>query len=224
MNKIWRRPFRWTYTNAAIAIILINVAVFIIKSAAGSMVFDFGSGAGRVRVSLANLLALNPILVSKYKMYWQFVTYMFSHASITHILFNMLALFIFGRPLEYRMGTREFVLYYMVTGTLAGVLSFALYMLTGTYHVSLLGASGAIFAVQLAYAAFFPTSVIYIWGIIPLRAPVMVIAFTAIELFSGLSGMGGNTAHFTHLFGFLAGFLYSLVRWGENPIRMMFRR
>jgi membrane associated rhomboid family serine protease len=226
MNRIWRRPFRWTYTNAAITLIGINVVVFILKFAAGSMIFEFGAagdGMGRVRVSLANLLALNPILVSKYKMYWQFVTYMFSHAGITHILFNMLALFIFGRQLEYRMGSREFILYYMVTGTLAGVLSFALYMLTGAYNVSLLGASGAIFAVQLAYAAFFPDAVIYIWGIIPLRAPVMVIVFTALELFSGLSGIG-NTAHFTHLFGFVAGFFYSLVRWGENPIRMMFGR
>jgi membrane associated rhomboid family serine protease len=97
-------------------------------------------------------------------------------------------------------------------------------MMTGAMNVSLLGASGAIFAVQLAYAAFFPDNVIYIWGLLPLRAPVMVLVFTAIELFSGITGINNGTAHFTHLFGFIAGFFFFIIRWGENPFRLMFGR
>jgi membrane associated rhomboid family serine protease len=85
----------------------------------------------------------------------------------------------------------------------------------------LLGASGAIFAVQLAYAAFFPDSILYIWGILPLRAPVMVMIFTGIELFSMVLGVSNGVAHLTHLAGFGFGWIYFLARFRANPLRMM---
>jgi len=170
-------------------------------------------------------MALNPAAIIYYKWYWQFLTYMFAHDpnGIAHILFNMIALFVFGNQLERYMGSKEFLLYYLVTGVLAGALSFGAFVLTGT-NVALLGASGAIFAVQLAYAAFFPNNVLYIWGLLPLRAPILVLGFTAIELFSVLFGTNNGVAHLTHLFGFGTGALYSLIRWGANPFKMMFRR
>jgi membrane associated rhomboid family serine protease len=219
MNLL-RKPFRWTYSNAVIYLIIINVIVYVFQTFGRGITFQVAD----LRIGINNLLAMNPVLVLRYNMYWQFVTYMFAHGGFTHILFNMLALFIFGRQFEYRIGSKEFVLYYMVSGIAAGILSFVLFVFTGGTYISLLGASGAIFAVQLAYAAFFPDSVIYIWGILPLRAPVMVLVFTAIELFSGLSGFNSGTAHFTHLFGFLSGFLFFIIRWGQNPFRLMFGR
>ena len=156
---------------------------------------------------------------------WQFVTYMFVHDpnSITHLLFNMLALFIFGRHVERQMGSMEFLLYYFLTGILAGVFSFVVYIFTGNYLIVLMGASGAIFAVQLAYAAFFPDSIVYIWGILPLKAPVMVLGFTALELFSLVTGFNGTVAHATHLAGFGFGWLYFIIRFGINPWRAMRR-
>jgi membrane associated rhomboid family serine protease len=166
-----------------------------------------------------------PILVLARGWIWQFVTYMFVHDpnSITHLLFNMLALFIFGRHVERQMGSLEFLLFYLLTGVLAGVFSFAAYVFTGNYLIFLMGASGAIFAVQLAFAAFFPDSIIYLWGIIPLRAPVMVLGFTALEVFSLLTGFNGSVAHATHLAGFGFGWLYFIVRFGINPWRAMRR-
>jgi membrane associated rhomboid family serine protease len=169
-------------------------------------------------------VAMNPVLVIRYRMFWQFVTYMFAHGGISHLVFNMLALFIFGTQVERRMGSREFLLYYMSTGILAGVFSFLVYLLTGSYQVFLLGASGAIFAVQLAYAVFFPDSVVYIWGILPLRAPIMVLGFTAVELFSQVFGRGSGVAHLTHLAGFGFGWLYFLARFGANPWKHLMRR
>jgi membrane associated rhomboid family serine protease len=218
--NILRKPFRWTDGNATLYLIGVNIAVFVLQNAAGNIVFALPGG----RASLIQLLALNPVMVARFGMYWQFVTYMFAHGGISHILFNMLALFIFGRTLERHIGSREFLLYYLATGAAAGLLSFAFYMLSGAYYVSLIGASGALFAVQLAYAAFFPQNIIYIWGLLPLRAPVMVLVFTAIELFSGVFGVNSGVAHFTHLFGFASGALYFLVRWGANPFKMMFSR
>ena len=151
---------------------------------------------------------------------WQVVTYMFVHAprSFTHILFNMLGLFIFGIQVERRMGSKEFLLYYFVTGTLAGIVSFFVYYFTNTPAI-LLGASGAVFAVELAFAAFFPDAIIYIWGIIPIRAPIMVLGFTALELFFSFTGIQSGVAHLTHLSGFAAGWLYFLVRFQINPWR-----
>jgi membrane associated rhomboid family serine protease len=119
------------------------------------------------------------------------------------------------------MGSREFLLYYILTGTLAGIFSFVFYCLTGKYVIALVGASGALFAVQLAFAVFFPSSIIYIWGIIPLRAPVMVLGFTALELFFSLTGGRGNVAHLTHLAGFVFGWLYFVIRFGISPWRQL---
>jgi membrane associated rhomboid family serine protease len=140
--------------------------------------------------------------------------------SFRHIIFNMLGLLIFGIYVEKQMGSREFLLYYMLTGTLAGVFSFVAYSFNSP-TVPLIGASGALFAVELAYAVFFPNSLIYIWGILPLRAPVMVLGFTALELFFSLTGVRSNVAHLTHLAGFAFGWIYFLVRFGVNPWRRL---
>jgi membrane associated rhomboid family serine protease len=167
--------------------------------------------------------SMNPALVLGRGWIWQFVTYMFVHdpRSIGHLVFNMLALFIFGRQVENQMGTREFLLYYFLTGILAGVFSFLVYWYTGYWRTYLMGASGAIFAVELAFAVFFPRSVIYLWGILPLQAPVMVLGFAVLGLVLMVTGMGGNVAHVTHLAGFAFGWIYFVVRFGINPWRAM---
>jgi membrane associated rhomboid family serine protease len=157
---------------------------------------------------------------------WTFVTYMFVHdpSGFGHILFNMFGLFIFGMHVERQIGSLEFLLYYFVTGALAGVLSFGVYYFTGNYYVALMGASGALFAVELAYAVLFPDSIIYIWGILPLRAPVMVLGYTALELFFQLTGGRGNVAHLTHLAGFAFGWFYFVIRFGVSPWRRLLGR
>jgi len=183
-----------------------------------------GQQIDRIILTISDVLSMIPQAVLKNGAIWTFVTYMFMHGSYTHILFNMLGLFIFGIHVERQMGSKEFLLYYFVTGSLAGVLSFAVYCFTGTFIVSLVGASGALYAVQLAYAVFFPNSVVYIWGIIPLRAPIMVLGFTALSLFFVITGGGGKVAHLTHLAGFAFGWIYFMVRFGVSPLRRLLGR
>jgi membrane associated rhomboid family serine protease len=183
----------------------VNVAIFMLQN---------------LVPALGRLLAMTPILVL-HGFFWQFLTYMFAHAGFSHILFNMLALFVFGVQTERYMGSKEFLVYYLVTGVLAGFFSFVVFLFTGAARVPLLGASGAIFAVQLAFAAFFPDSLLYFWGILPLRAPLVVLGFTAIELVSMVFGVANGVAHMTHLAGFGFGWLYFLVRFNANPLRMM---
>ncbi|MDR2793553.1 MAG: rhomboid family intramembrane serine protease [Treponema sp.] len=198
-----QRTFRYSYHNAVLYLVGINVLVFALQN---------------VSPMLTYYLALIPGAILSGWM-WQFVTYMFTHGGVTHILFNMLALFIFGTQVERQIGTKEFLAYYFATGILAGVFSFAVYFFTGT-NVILLGASGAVFAVQLAYAALFPRSIMYVWGILPLRAPVMVLGFTALEVVLSITGSQGDVAHLTHLAGFGFGWLYFLIRFGRNPWTM----
>ncbi|MDR2964408.1 MAG: rhomboid family intramembrane serine protease [Treponema sp.] len=231
MNSLIRKPFRYSYNGAVFWIIGINVVIFAAMRFLGEEFLVF----------LYRVMPMRPFRITQDGWVWTFITYMFMHGNFGHILFNMLALFIFGVHVERQMGSKEFVLYYLATGALAGVFSFVVYYFMSInsgytwevlsrfpepyrYGIALVGASGAIFAIELAYAVFFPDSIIYIWGILPLRAPVMVLGFTALELFFTFTGGRGNTAHITHLAGFLFGWIYFLVRYGINPWRRLTRR
>ena len=207
-DSLIRRPFRYSNQNAAVWLIAVNVLVFALE-----YLFP----------RLSWFIVMNPRMVLAGAV-WQLVTYMFSHADISHLLVNMLGLLFFGTQVERELGTKEFLLYYFLTGILAGVFSFLAYLATGAMSVYLLGASGAIFAVLLAYATLFPQSEIYIWGIIPVRAPVLVLGYALIELGSQLLSFRNSVAHLTHLAGFGFGWLYFLARFGVNPAKRFFPR
>jgi len=209
-NKIkLRKPFPYVYRRYALTIILLNFLIFAICSLYPEIykiVHYYG--------------AMNPILVEKGHMYWQFITYMFVHQNFRHILFNMIALLVFGLNLEKAIGSREFVLFYLVCGALSGFFSFLVYRFTGQYRVFLLGASGAVYGLLFAYAVFFPRSIIFIWGIIPVPAPLLVFLYAVIELGNQFFGSGSNVAHMTHLFGFIAAWLYFVLRMGIHPVKI----
>lgn len=134
---------------------------------------------------------------------WTIVTYMFIHGGLWHIAFNMLALFFFGPQVEARLGSRRFLWLYFVSG-----ISGALLSLIMTPGAAIVGASGAVFGVMLAFAYFWPDAPIMIWGIIPVPARILVILTTVLALWSGLGGGGGGIAHFAHLGGYAGAFIY----------------
>jgi Uncharacterized membrane protein (homolog of Drosophila rhomboid) len=204
-----RRPFRYEYWNVALILIGINLIVFLLTY---------------IDPELELLLAMNPGHVLQDGMYWQLFTYQFVHGGIAHILSNMIGLLFFGMAVERRTGSKEFLLLYLLSGTLCGVFSFALYILTGTWYVFLMGASGAIFAILLAYAVLYPDSVVYIWGIIPIPAPILVLGYAGLEVFYMIAGMNEGVAHSTHLIGFAVAWVYFLVRFGINPAKVWSRR
>lgn len=201
-----RRQFRYSWYNATLYLIAANILSF-----AFSYMYP----------PLKAYMALTPLaVVSGY--IWQPITYMFAHANLSHLFVNMLGLFFFGTQVERRMGSREFLLFYFVTGILAGLISFAIYVATGAWHTMLLGASGALFAVLLAFAILDPNAMIYIYGILPVRAPLMVTGYAAIEIVSQFFGSGSSVAHLTHLAGFLWAGLYFPLRFGVNPFKRLF--
>ncbi len=204
MTSLIRRPFRYTYSNAALMLIAVNLGLFLLSLLRPRYMTYF--------------LGLNPILFWTEGFFWQPLTYMFVHGNMGHIVLNMIGMFFFAPQVEERMGTREFLLFYFLTGILAGILSAAVYWLTGMNQVFLVGASGALFGVLFAFAVYYPNAMVYLFGLIPLRAVTMVIGFTALELFSSLAAPGQGVAHMTHLAGFLFAFLYFVVRLGVNPV------
>ena len=136
---------------------------------------------------------------------WTLVTYTFLHdpGGLSHILFNMLALYFFGPRLEDRLGGRHFLALYFVSGIAGGLLSLAF-----SPYNAIIGASGAIFGVMLGYATFWPRDQVWIWGILPLEARWLIVIMTAMSLF-GATRMGNTgVAEFAHLGGFVGGFVY----------------
>jgi membrane associated rhomboid family serine protease len=136
---------------------------------------------------------------------WTPVTYMFLHASVMHILFNMLGLLFFGPRLEEELGERHFLLLYFLSGIAGALLSIV------TPNTPIVGASAAVYGVFLGFARYWPHERVLIWGIIPVEARTLVIIMTALSLFGGFSG-GGEIAHFAHLGGFLGGWLFLVYR------------
>lgn len=200
-----RKPFEYTFFSASVILIIINCIIF-----AATSFFP----------RLTVYLGLCPALIIRYKMFWQPITYMFIHGSLVHLLSNMIGLLFFGMPLEKSIGSKEFLLLYFVCGITSGICSLVFYIFTGAYNAILIGASGALYAVLFAFATAFPKANIYIWGILPLPSPILVLVYTCIEFFSQFAGIKSNVAHFTHLFGFLAAFLYFVVRMGINPLKI----
>jgi membrane associated rhomboid family serine protease len=172
--------------------------------------------------------------------FWQPVTYMFLHGGLSHILFNMLALWMFGAELERIWGTRYFLKFYFVTGAGAGILTVLFSLLPFAFSqqlfgAAIIGASGAIYGLLLAYAIYFPDRPIYMYFVFPIPARIFVMIMGAIAFYLSLSQVGG-VANATHLGGLLVGYLYlksgrvhplaelkyRYLKWKINRVRKKF--
>ncbi len=181
------------------ALLIANVAVFFLQSTVPEMANAF--------VFVPQLVLLRP---------WTIVTYMFLHGGFTHILFNMIALFFFGPRVESRIGSRPFTILYFLSGITGAMLSFVL-----ARNSPIIGASAGVFGVMLAFAYFWPHEKVYIWGVLPIPARILVIATTALALWGGFGGGQSGTAHFAHLGGYIGAFFYL---WWLNRKRTSFKR
>ncbi len=190
---------------------------------------------------LTELLGLNPRDVVRHLWLWQLVTYMFLHGSLMHILFNMLALWMFGTELERMWGTRYFLKFYFVTGVGAAALTILFALLPfdvsrQVYASNVIGASGAIYGLLLAYGLYFPDRPIYLWFLFPVPAKLFVLIMGLIAFYSSAAGANGGVANATHLGGLLVGYVYlkgrridllaelkyRYLKWKINRVRKRF--
>jgi membrane associated rhomboid family serine protease len=185
-------------STALKAIIGANVAMFLVTTALPQL---------RVQLGLVPMWVVHELRV------WQLVTYMFIHAGVLHILFNMLMLWFLGAELERLWGTRFFVKFYFVCGIGAGVLTVLLSLLpfgplAQLYTSDIIGASGAVYGLLLAYGLYFPDRPIYMYFVFPIPARIFVIILGALAFFSSLSDSGDGLANATHLGGLIVAYVY----------------
>ncbi|GAB4093786.1 rhomboid family intramembrane serine protease [Flaviaesturariibacter terrae] len=196
-------------------LIIANAVVFILQLLGDS----YGTTAP-IPFSLTQKLALWPIGAG-FEVY-QIATHMFAHGSFPHILFNMFALWTFGKMLESIWGPKRFLNFYLMCGVGAALVHLLLQYLTGGYSFAV-GASGAIMGLFAAFAFLFPNTQLYIMFLpFPIKAKWIVLLLTAYDLFGGLGYLGGdNIAHFAHLGGALTGFIIVLI-WQKSNRRRFY--
>ncbi|MDO4949449.1 MAG: rhomboid family intramembrane serine protease [Bacteroidales bacterium] len=194
----------------------------------------------RYDIDLNNVFGLHFFIAENFQ-FWQLFTYMFMHANWEHIFFNMFAVWMFGRTLEYVWGSRRFLSYYLICGVGAGLtqegvqyIEYATQLASysgvdfgsGTIPMdaylnmmNTVGASGAIYGVLLAFGLLFPDNRLFVFPIpVPIKAKWFVVGYAAIELLMGISTTRDGVAHFAHLGGMLFGLIYILC-WKHRQAR-----
>lgn len=155
------------------------------------------------------LFGLVPSRVVEDRWVWQVVTYLFLHGGFLHLLFNLFALWMFGMPVESQWGRSEFLKFYFLCGLGAALTSIAL---DPHSTAPVIGASGSVYGLLVAFAMLYPDAVVYLYFLIPIKAAHMAILFGLVEFFTGMSGSTPGVARFAHLGGMVTGYLY--IRWG----------
>ena len=202
------------FTDAIKILISINFIIYVLQSLAGKEDIFF------------RLFGLVPSTFISELMLWQPFTYMFFHApfysniGISHILLNMLGLWVFGRELEQAWGKEKFLKYYFSTGVGSGLITFLFQMDSSS---PVIGASGAVYGILLAYGLSYPNRTLYIWGLIPIRSIWLVIIMGSIAFF-GLLGKADGISHVTHISGMLIGYILLKNKWKLSDILFALRK
>jgi membrane associated rhomboid family serine protease len=170
-------------------------------------------GGGDLQRHLLTLFALYAEGAVRTLFVWQIFTYMFLHGGITHLLFNMLTLWMFGMQIEQDWGTRQFLKYYFLCGMAAGVCVLAVNMAMGDWQSPTIGASGAIFGLLLAFGVLYPDQKVLVGFLFPLKAKYMVMIYAGIELLLTLGATNTGVSTIAHLGGMAFGWVYLKGRW-----------
>ena len=202
------------FTDAIKILVSVNFCIYILQSVSGKEDVFF------------RLFGLVPSTFMSDLMLWQPFTYMFFHApfyssvGISHILLNMLGLWVFGRELEQAWGKTKFLRYYFITGIGSGLITYFFQMSSDN---PVIGASGAVYGILLAYGVSYPNRMLYIWGLIPVRSMWLVIIMGSIAFF-GLLGNADGISHVTHISGMLIGYVLLKKKWRWRDIWFAIRK
>jgi len=202
------------FTDAIKILVSVNFGIYILQSVSGKEDVFF------------RLFGLVPSTFISDLMLWQPFTYLFFHApfyssvGISHVLLNMLGLWVFGRELEQAWGKTKFLRYYFTTGIGSGLITY--FFQIGSDN-PVIGASGAVYGILLAYGISYPNRMLYIWGLIPVRSMWLVIVMGSIAFF-GLLGNADGISHVTHISGMLIGYVLIKKKWRLHDIWFAIRK
>ena len=185
-------------------LLIINIVIFILMELSGEKSFLFRT------------FGLVPNLVwQKFKI-WQFLTYLFMHGDWLHILLNMFMLWVCGQDLETQWGKKDFFIFYFICGLGAGFITvlFDIHSIT-----PIVGASGAIYGLLLAYGFTYPNLMVYLYGILPIKVKYLILGLGDVAFFASLSANQSNISHITHLSGMIIGLIYIYINTNWREIK-----
>ena len=193
--------------NGVKLLLIINISVFVLMELSGQENILF------------QIFGLVPRAVFHEYKFWQTFTYLFVHGGFFHILFNMFVLWMFGKDLEVDWGKIEFLIFYFVCGIGSGLIT----VLANIHSpVVIVGASGAVYGVLVAYGFTYPNRIVYLYGVLPLKVKYMVLGFGIIAFFASLSAAQSKVSHITHLSGMIIGIIYILYNFKRKNIHLWF--
>lgn len=188
-------------TDVVKNLLIINVLVFVVT--------------GLINREWMNIVALHHPYSDAFQPF-QIITHFFAHGGIGHIFFNMFGLVMFGSALEARWGPKRFLFYYIFCALGAAAVQTAINHYNGDYYGGMLGASGALYGLLLAFAMKFPNvELMLIFLPVPIKAKYFVPILIAIDLVLGFSNAGTGIAHFAHVGGALFGLILILI-WDKS--------
>lgn len=200
------------FTGVVKSLILVTSAVFLVTYVPVQLMpsaFGFrGAPLG------TDYFGLIPYDVTHHLLIWQLATYLFLHGGWGHIIFNCLALWMFGYELERTWGSRRFLFYFFLTGIGAALFNV---LLDPFGAIPVIGNSGAVYGVLLAYGVLFPDRPIFLYFVIPVKAKWFVLIIGVVEFWMSLTQPGSGVAHIAHLGGMLFGYLYIRRLRGARP-------
>jgi len=196
------------FTDAVKTLVLINVVLFFLRFIALRQ-FD-----------LAQVFGLSS--KTAWPMIWQPLTYMFIHGGLWHVVINMFVLWMFGSEMESVWGRKFFLKYYFITGIGSGLV-WLLFNIDNPYSV-LIGASGAIYGILLAFGLMFPNREILLYFLFPIKVKYFVILLGAISFFSSMNVQTSNISHLTHLSGMVIGYIYLKSPWRWKVFKLWIRK
>ena len=210
------RGFRQNFNGNPISLpsgikllLIINIIVFILMELSGQ------------KSILSQIFGLVPqAVLHEYKL-WQACTYLFIHGGFIHILFNMLVLWMFGKDLEIDWGKNEFLAFYFVCGIGSGLITV---LANINSPIVIVGASGSIYGVLVAYGFTYPNRTVYLYGVFPLKVKYVVFGFGVIAFVASLSTSQTKVSHITHLSGMIIGIIYILFNFRWKNIRLWYTK
>ena len=195
--------------NGVKLLLIINIVVFVLMELSGQ------------KNILFQLFGLVPRAVLQEYRLWQTFTYLFLHGGWIHILFNMLVLWMFGKDLEMDWGKNEFLIFYFVCGIGSGLITV---LANINSPIVIVGASGSIYGVLVAYGFTYPNRTVYLYGVFPLKVKYVVLGFGVIAFVASLSITQSKVSHITHLAGMIIGIIYILFNFRWKNIRLWYTK
>ena len=212
----YKNSLKPNWNSGVMTLLMINIMAFIFLGVLYSTNYELYYFLFNQFSLIPKDILITPGIIEKFQI-WQCLTYLFIHGGLMHLFFNMLGLWFLGRDLEATWGKENFIKYYLIVGIGSGLLTvfYNMQFIHDSDIRPIVGASGAIYGLLLAYGILFPDRILYIYGIFPVKVKNVVIVSGTIAFFYSITLSNSGISHITHLAGIIVGIIY-LQYWANK--------